>query len=135
MTPKQVAFARKYIETGCGATAYRHAYKADHWTDNAVRVEACRLLQHPNVSLMVDDARKELQKRHEITVDKLTDMTMAAYDLAMGDSKTPSAAVSAVTVLGKLHGLIVDKTKNEHTGANGEPLMPVVNVNIGRAQS
>lgn len=129
MTPKQETFARKYVETGCASTAYRAAYNAKSMNGNAIHVEACRLLDHPKVALMCEELRARHQKRHDITVDKLTEMAMAAYDLAMKDEvQTVSAAVSAVQVLGKLHGLIVDKTKNEHTGADGKSLIPVINV-------
>lgn len=136
MTPKQEAFVRKYVETGCASTAYRGVYNATNMNANAVGVEAHRVLKNPKVSLKVAELQAGHQKRHEITVDKLTDMAMNAYKLAMKESvEAPSAAVSAVTVLGKLHGLIVDKSKNEHVGKDGEPLVPSVHVTISRPKS
>ena len=133
LTPKQEAFARAYVETGSQAEAYRRAYNAENTSPNAIRVNACRLMDNTNVALMIEKLQEKHQKRHEITVDKLTDMAVSAYELAMTkDVATPSAAVSAVQVFGKLHGLIVDKSKNEHTGENGAPLMPSINVTLSR---
>lgn len=133
LTPKQEAFARAYVETGVGADAYRRAYDAQDMKDTSIHVNACKVLKDAKVALRVQQLQEQHQKRHNITVDKLTDMAMSAYDLAMKESvESPSAAVSAVQVLGKLHGLIVDKSKNEHTGADGQPLVPAVNVTISR---
>lgn len=129
MTPKQEEFARKYVETGCASTAYRAAYNCKAASDKTVHENACKLLRNTKVAPRIAQLQAGHQKRHEITVDKLTDMAVKAYDLAMKDDvQTPSAAVSAVQVLGKLHGLIIDKTKNEHTGADGKALIPVINV-------
>jgi phage terminase small subunit len=41
--------------------------------------------------------------------------------------------VSAIMGKAKLHGLVVDK--NEHTGANGAPLVPVLNIALSRNKS
>lgn len=58
---------------------------------------------------------------------------MKPYDIAMKDEvQTPSAAVSAAQVLGKLHGLIVDKSKTDVT-TDGKLLVPVINVFCARA--
>lgn len=137
MTPKQEAFARKYVETGCASTAYRSAYNCANTSDKTVNEEACKLLKNPKVAPRVEQLRQGHQKRHEITVDKLTEMAMKAYDMACADDvKTPSAAVAAVMAIGKLHGLVVDKSKNEHTGADGKSLIPVINVSTpSRTQS
>lgn len=132
LTPKQDAFARAYVETGSQAEAYRRAYKSDKLSGNAIRVEACRLMDNPKVSLMVEKLQQRALKRHDITVDSLTEMLMEDRELAH-NVEAPGAAVTAVMGLAKLHGLIVDKSKNEHTGADGAPLMPEINVTISRA--
>ena len=136
LTAKQEEFARAFVETRSQAAAYRCAYSAKGMSDNSVRVEASRLMDNPNVTLLVEKMQERHQKRHDITIDKLTSMAVDAYDLAMKDSvESPAAAVSAVTVLGKLHGLIVDKTRNEHLGPDGLPLMPSVHVTISRPKT
>lgn len=126
-TPKQEAFARAYVEKGCAASAYRAAYDADAMSPGAVKVEAHRLLQNPNVALTVESLQAVHQERHEITVAKLTGMALKAYEIAEAE-KLPAAMVSAVQVLGKMHGHIVERAKHEHTGVNGTPLVPVINV-------
>lgn len=113
LTLKQEAFVRKYMETSCASTAYRFAYDTQA-KDEVVWVNACKLLKNHKVALRVQQLQERHQKRNDITVDKLTEMAVEAYKLAMKDDvKTPSAAVSAVMALGKLHGLIVDKSKTE----------------------
>jgi phage terminase small subunit len=111
LTEKQSAFARAYVECkGNASEAYRRAYDAENMSADAIKVEACRLLQRPNVALTVETLQAKHQKRHEITIDKLTEMAVAAYDLAMDEKcNAPGAAVSALLAIGKLHGLVVDK--------------------------
>lgn len=114
LTPKQEAFARKYVESSCASTAYRFAYDAKRMKDNVIHVKACELLKDGKVSVRVQQLQERHQKRNDITVEKLTEMAVEAYKLAMKDDvQTPSAAVSAVMALGKLHGLIIDKAKTE----------------------
>jgi phage terminase small subunit len=119
MTPKQEAFARAYVETGNASEAYRRAYNAEKMSDEAIRVEACRLLDNPNVSLTVEKLQAKHQKRHEITVDKLTEMALAAFKEAQRIAPTSgqmqtSSMVKAAEFLGKLHGLIVDRSEVTH---------------------
>lgn len=110
LTAKQQAFLDAYLKTSRPADAYREAYGQGRMSDNAIRVEASRLLEHPRISLMVQEARAKARTRNDISVDKLTEMAIDAYKLAMKDSvEAPAAAISAVLAIGKLHGLIVDK--------------------------
>jgi phage terminase small subunit len=132
MTPKQEAFARAYVETGNASEAYRQAYDAENMKPDVVKVKACELLKNGNVAVTVANLKASLQKRHEITVDTITAMLKEDRELAK-ENKQSSAAVSASMGLAKLHGLIVDKA--EHTGKGGAPLVPVLNVGIGRDQS
>ena len=53
LTPKQTAFVRAYFITGNSGEAYRSAYAAGSISEAAVRVEASRLLRHPNVTLIL----------------------------------------------------------------------------------
>lgn len=133
LTEKQAEFARAFIETGCASTAYRRAYDAEGMKDGAVHVEASKLLKHPKVTLRCEELRQRAQKRHDITIDKLTEMLMEDRALAR-QVESPSAAVSAIQVLAKLHGLIVDKQKTDVT-SDGKPMVPVVNVFTGTKPS
>lgn len=137
LTEKQAAFARAYVECGGNASeAYRRAYDAKNMSAEAIKVEACRLLQRPNVSLTVETLRAKHQKRHEITIDKLTEWLEQALEKAMAEPKGASAAVSAVLGIGKLHGLVVDKKevtqKRDATDLSLEELYAIASLGSAR---
>jgi phage terminase small subunit len=115
LTLKQEAFAKAYIETGNASEAYRRAYDAARMKPEALHVNASKLLADTKVALRVDDLRKAHATRHDISMDKLTGMALAAYEIAITE-KAPSAAVSAVMAVAKLHGLITDKKDVRYTG-------------------
>ena len=71
-------------------------------------------------------------ERHGITLEKLTAMLLEDRSMAR-DTLKANAAVQAVMGLAKLHGLLIDK--QEVTGKDGAPLVPVLNVNVTRDQS
>lgn len=120
LTPKQERFCQKYIETGNASEAYRQSYDAENMSPEAIRVEACRLLQNPNVALMVVELQEKLRERHGVTVDSLTEELDEARALAL-KIEQPAPAISATMGKAKLHGLIVEK--NEHTGKDGGPIV------------
>lgn len=107
LTPKQEAFCLRYIETGNASEAYRCAYDAGSMSAEAIRVEACRLLQNPNVSLMVAGLQEEHRERHKVTVGTLTAELEEARDLAKR-TEQPAAMVSATLGKAKIHGLTAD---------------------------
>jgi phage terminase small subunit len=79
----------------------------------------------------LEQLQAEAAKRHGTTIDSLTTELEAAREMAM-NSGQPSAAVSATMGKAKLHGLVKDKTINEFTGADGQPVTPVINVSLCR---
>lgn len=109
MTPKQEAFARAYVETGNASEAYRRAYSIKSMGQGAVKTEASKLLQHPDVALTIEQLKSKHQRKHDITIDSLTAKLESAFSKAMAEPKGASAAVSAIMGMGKLHGLIVDR--------------------------
>lgn len=122
LTPKQEAFALKYVECGNASEAYRHAYNAENMKDEVIHVKASELLSHGKVSVRVKALRAELQKRHEITVDSLTKYLEDAIKLATSVKQT-STIVSAVKELGVLHGLRVEKSDHKVTHENALDLL------------
>ncbi len=110
LTPKQERFCQKYIETGNASEAYRQAYDAENMSNEAIKVEACRLLQNPNVSLTVLNLQEEHRDRHRVTVSSLTAELDEDRELARQINQ-PSAAISAVMGKAKLHGYLVDKAE------------------------
>lgn len=135
LTPKQEAFVEAYRETSNATEAYRRAYDTKKMSENALNVEASRLLDNPKVALRLSELQQLSAERHNITIDSLTEMTMKAFAEAQriapttGQMQTASM-IKAAEFLGKLHGLVVDRS--EMTGKDGAPLIPSVNVSITR---
>lgn len=118
LTIKQERFCMVYVETGNASEAYRQAYNAENMTQNAVAVEACRILDSPNISLRIKELKSGHTKRHELTIDDLVKQLEEARKVALTlENPQCSAAISATMGTAKLLGLIVDK--NEMTGKDG----------------
>lgn len=112
LTPKQEGFCRLYIETGNASEAYRRSYDAQNMKQEAIWVEACRLLDNPKVALRVAELQQSLVKRHEVTVDSLMLELEEARTAAMGATNPQSAAAVAATMgKAKLAGLLIDKVE------------------------
>ena len=110
LTPKQEGFCISYIETGNASEAYRLNYSASKMSQAALKIEACKLLKHPNIALTLESLKKAHSERHNITVDTLTDELNEAFNVAKEDIK-PSAMVAAIMGKAKLHGLLTDKVE------------------------
>lgn len=118
LTVKQEAFARAYVECGDARKAYELAGYSQKNSLESQRVEACRLLQNPNVSLMVRGLMEGHAKRHQVTVDTINEMLKEDRELARQNAQS-SAAVAATMGMAKVNGLIWDKIK-------GDPDAPVM---------
>lgn len=123
LTPKQEAFAVAYFETGNAAEAYRRAYDvSDAARDPWIRVEACQLLDNPNISLRVLELQDQAAKLSMYTLKAAADEYEEARLLAMKGGNA-SAAVSAITGKVKLFGLEAPtRHKAEVSGPNGGPI-------------
>jgi phage terminase small subunit len=125
LTIKQEKFCMVYIETGNASEAYRQAYNTEKMSNEAVNVEASRLMDNPTVSLRLEELKNKHAKRHEITVDTLLAELEENRQAALSAMVVQSSAATAATMgKAKLLGLLVDK--QEHTGANGTALQPPV---------
>ena len=116
LTPKQEAFCRAYVETGNASEAYRRAYDAGGMKPAAVQVNASKLLSHAKVALWLQEQRELQQSRHNITLDRLTDMAIDAYNRAKaeeGDAFAASAMVKAIAQLSKMHGFDAKEREND----------------------
>lgn len=109
LTPKQEKFCVVYIETGNASEAYRRAYNAEKMNPRTIERRAAELLDNSKVAVRIAALQAKSAEVHDITVAKLTDMALKAYEAAMKDGASPGAAVSAVHILGKLHGHIVER--------------------------
>ncbi|WP_283178629.1 terminase small subunit [Gemmobacter sp. 24YEA27] len=123
LTPKQEAFALAYFETGNAAEAYRRAYDvAENARDSWVYVEACQLLDHPKITLRLEQLQEQAAKLSIFTrqkaLEELEQARSEAIKLGM-----PAAAVSAINSKVKLFGLDAPtKIKAEVTGKDGGPI-------------
>jgi len=117
LTAKQEAFACSYLETGNASEAYRRSYAAENTSDAVVWKEACLLMQHPKVSVRIAELQQSIADKHAVTVDYLT----AEYREAMALGKQLGQigpTVSAITALGRLHGMIVEKSERLNVNAD-----------------
>lgn len=108
LTPKREAFARAYVECGNASQAYMRAFKCDGFQPSKIASRATSLLQEESVAALIQELRDKAAKRNDITIDNLTQMLLEDRKLAR-ELGQPSAAISAVRELGKLHGLMIDK--------------------------
>lgn len=124
LTIKQESFCQAYIETGNASEAYRRSYNAKNMKPDTVTEAASRLVSDSKVSARLDVLKAAHRKRHEVTVDSLTNEYEEARLAGMTNGQV-SAAVSATTGKAKLHGLMVEK--REHAGPDGLPLSLTIN--------
>lgn len=108
LTQRQVNYARSYVEIGSGSGAYKEHYTWEGMKPRAIATEAYRLRCNPYISRIIGLLREKLQIQHEMTANELADRYIVIADAAMEEGKH-SAAVAAMTGIGKLYGLISDK--------------------------
>lgn len=118
---KMEKFCLAYVETANAAESYRVAYNTENMATATIGREGYNTLQKPQVQARLEELRKKVMERHEITVDTLLAELEEARKAAL-DAETPqtSAAVSATMGKAKLLGL--DKKIVELTGKNGAPI-------------
>ncbi|MBW9244083.1 terminase small subunit [Pseudomonas paracarnis] len=118
---KMEKFCLAYVETANAAESYRIAYNTENMATATIGREGYNTLQKPQVQARLEELRKKVMERHEITVDTLLAELEEARQAAL-DADTPqtSAAVSATMGKAKLLGL--DKKIVELTGKNGAPI-------------
>lgn len=105
LTDSQEKFCRVYIETGNQSEAYRQAYpRSKKWKSDSVHVKASEMMALGKVSLRVKQLQAQHAKKHEVTVDSLTRELEEDRQLAR-ELGQPAAAVSALNVKARIHGL------------------------------
>ena len=118
LTPKQENFCLAYLETGNASEAWRRSYDASKTTEAVINVKACELLKNGKIVVRLEELRKPIMKRHNITIDSLIDELEEARQAALSaESVQSSAAVSATMSKAKLLGM--DKQIIEHTSPDG----------------
>lgn len=134
LDPVRERFVQEYVSHGNASEAYRTANpKAKNWKPETLHPKASRMLAEDKVRARLAELQAKVAEKHEITVDSLVQELEEARTAAMKNPRGISAAVSATMGKAKLLGLVVDKA--EHSGPNGAPIVPVLNVSVGRDQS
>lgn len=118
-TDKMELFCLAYVETGNASEAYRRSYNTANMADKTAQREGYNLLQNPLVQARIEELRKKVMERHEITVDTLLAELEEARLLGK-ETRKASAMVTASMGKAKLLGL--DKQIVELTGKDGAPI-------------
>ena len=111
------------METGKASDSYRQAYDAENMSAPAIAVEACRLLDNPNVALKLEELKAEAAERNKITVDDLIKELQEAREAALAANNPQSAAAVAATMgKAKLLGMLTDKIDSTVTTRSLDPI-------------
>ena len=134
LTEKQDAFALAYFETGNAAEAYRRSYDVrENARDSWIYVEACQLLDNPQIARRLEGLRAEAERLSIYTRQQAMDEYEKARSVAEA-AVNPSAMVSAINGKVKLWGLEAPtKARIEHTGKDGGPIQTVDPTKISTA--
>ena len=134
LTPKQEAFACKYVECGNASEAYRDAYDAGEMTDKTIWEESSKLLSHPKVATRVQELRAAIGDAHKLTVaDLLRELEENRTAALTAETVQASAATAATMGKAKLLGL--DKQTLELTGKDGGPIKTDSTVTLTAAEA
>ncbi|WGE88065.1 terminase small subunit [Actinobacillus equuli subsp. haemolyticus] len=104
LTPKQEAFALKYVELGNASEAYRQAYNTDEMKSETVHRKANELMSNGKITARIDELKAEHQARHKLTVDDLLIDLDEARNIAK-ENGNANAMISATMAKAKLLGL------------------------------
>ncbi len=110
--PELTEAQSKFVDgllSGMNATdAYRDAYNCEHMSPGAVRVDACRLKKHPNVSLILSAAREAGMSKAVLSQEQYIQRLNEAEERCW-KSGNAGAAVQALQLAGKVMGHYVEK--------------------------
>lgn len=99
LTAKQEAFAQAIADGMTQADAYRTAYDAESMSDNAIYVEASKLIDNPNVAQRVKELKDALADRVLWTREMSVKALVQTFRESSGSVK-----VAAVKELNAMHG-------------------------------
>jgi len=104
LTTKQEKFCKSFIETGNASEAYRRSYDCKNCNGPTINRNAIALLDNNKIATRVGELQTQLQKKFEVTVETLTKELDEDRQLARSLGQ-PGAAISAVNVKARIHGL------------------------------
>lgn len=113
LTSKQEMYSIEVVKQDTLSAAYRIAYDASGMSDEAVNVEASKLMKDPKIALRVKELRKEVEKKELYTIEKSVKRDLrnieryeAALDVLENDTSTDKEIAVAERTI-------------KHIGANG----------------
>lgn len=115
LTPKQEAFAQRFVETGNASEAYRQAYNAEAMKAETVHRKAKELMDNGKITARIEALQAEHAERHKLTVDDLLAELEEARQMAR-EKDNPNAMTQATMGKAKLLGL--DKQVIDHTSSD-----------------
>ena len=129
LTPKQAKFAALYVELGNASEAYRRSYDVSPDTkDEAIHVNASKLLSNAKVALRVDELQEEALEVSKLNRAWVLKRLMRNVDKAL-ELEDLTASNKALELLGKVDEMqmFVERSNvtsdNRHTHA-AQPLSP-----------
>ena len=109
LSVRQELFILFILKGEAQSRAYRLAgYKASN--ENVAMASSSALLSNPKVNTRLAELRQAIQIRHVVTLETLTEDLFRIRRGAEGDGKW-AAAASAVGLLAKMHGLLIDRSE------------------------
>ena len=104
--PRHERFARFYLRSGNASQAYVLAgYSCE---PHGARANACRLIAKSNVKRRVDELRRGLGRRSEVSATSLIEDLQADRRLAIS-LKRPGDAIKATMGVARIAGLLIEK--------------------------
>ena len=115
------AFCQAIVKdpTGNATAAYRVTHPDSKASNEALWVEASRMMARPNVILRIQEIREALAKRNEVTVDSISKQLEDTIKLATA-AEQYSPAITGIMGKAKLHGHLIEK--QQITGKDGKDL-------------
>jgi phage terminase small subunit len=115
LTSKQEAFAEAVVSGMSLTAAYKAAYEAQGMSEEAIRVEASRLLTHPNVSLRVKTLNAEKEDQRRMLAVNRAERVLQRLETLADKATTESVRVRANELLGKTAGLFTEQIEVNDT--------------------
>jgi phage terminase small subunit len=125
LTPKQEGFCQDYIKTGSQTRAYQLNYNVKKMLPASINNKAYELMQNVDITSRVAQLQERVAKKFEVTVESLTRELEEDRQLAR-DLDMPAAAISALNVKARIHGL--DKQVMSNDPAN--PMPAIIKVEV-----
>ena len=125
LTPKQEGFCKDYITTGSQTRAYELNYNVKKMQKPTIHTKAHEVMQNGAVTVRINELQERVNKKFEVTVESLTRELEEDRQLAR-DVDMPAAAISALNVKARIHGL--DKQVMSNDPAN--PMPAIIKVEV-----